>query len=215
MFLIWDTETHGLPKDFNAPYTDTDNWPRLVQLAWQIHDEKGELIEVKNFIVKPEGFTIPYNAEKIHGISTKRATQQGVDLAYVLEEFNKAVSQSTYCIGHNIAFDINIMGAEYVRKSVATALHEMRVVDTKNESTDFCAIPGGRGGQFKWPTLTELHMKLFGEGFNEAHNASADVEATARCFLELLRLNVITSKRLEWQEDKLKEYRKHNPNLSN
>ena len=46
MFLIFDTETTGFPKDWNAPITDLDNWPRVVQLAWQIHDENGELVEV-------------------------------------------------------------------------------------------------------------------------------------------------------------------------
>ena len=52
-------------------------------------------------------------------------------------------------------------------------------------------IPGGRGGQFKWPTLTELHQKLFNKGFGEAHDAAYDVDATARCFFELCRLRVI------------------------
>ncbi len=33
MYLIFDTETTGLPKNYNAPLTDADNWPRLVQLA--------------------------------------------------------------------------------------------------------------------------------------------------------------------------------------
>ncbi len=71
MYLIYDTETTGLPKNFSAPVSDSENWPRLVQVAWQLHNDMGELIEVKNFIVRPDGFTIPYNAEKIHGISTK------------------------------------------------------------------------------------------------------------------------------------------------
>ena len=68
MYLIYDTETTGLPKNFSAPVSDSENWPRLVQVAWQLHNDMGELIEVKNFIVRPEGFTIPYNAEKIHGL---------------------------------------------------------------------------------------------------------------------------------------------------
>ena len=50
-----------------------------------------------------------------------------------------------------------------------------------------CQIPGGRGGKFKLPTLTELHQFLFHKPFGEAHNATADVEATTRCFLELIR----------------------------
>ena len=44
MYLIFDTETTGLPKKWNAPITDTDNWPRCVQLAWQLHDSNGKII---------------------------------------------------------------------------------------------------------------------------------------------------------------------------
>ena len=211
MYLIYDTETTGLPKNFSAPVSDSDNWPRLVQIAWQLHNDMGELIEVKNFIVRPEGFTIPYNAEKIHGISTKRALEQGVDLSFVLKEFNKSISKSNFIVGHNISFDINIMGAEFYRTQIETSLMNEKTIDTKDVSTDFCAIPGGRGGKFKWPTLTELHIKLFDEGFNEAHNASADVEATTRCFLELIRLNVISYQFLGLDDEYNKRYSEFNP----
>ena len=84
MYLIFDTETTGLPRHYNAPVSDTDNWPRMVQLAWQLHGPMGELIEAKNFIVRPEGYDIPFNAEKIHGISTERALREGADLSFVL-----------------------------------------------------------------------------------------------------------------------------------
>ena len=45
MYLIFDTETTGLPKKFNVPISDLDNWPRCVQIAWQLHDYDGSLIE--------------------------------------------------------------------------------------------------------------------------------------------------------------------------
>jgi len=51
MYLIFDTETTGLPKNWKAPISDTENWPRCVQLAWQVHDELGNLIENKSYIV--------------------------------------------------------------------------------------------------------------------------------------------------------------------
>ena len=102
MFLIFDTETTGLPLDYNAPIERTDNWPRVVQIAWQLHDERGELIEVKNFIIKPVGYSIPYNAEKIHGISTERALKQGVDIDFAFDEFEKALEKTTFIAGHNI-----------------------------------------------------------------------------------------------------------------
>lgn len=212
MYLIFDTETTGLPKNYNVPVSDSDNWPRMVQLAWQIHDKEGALVEVQNFIVKPEGYTIPFNASKIHGISTKRAKEQGVDLDYVLEEFNKALAKVEYVVGHNIEFDVNIAGAEYFREDIKTPLAEITPFDTKSEETaNFVGIPGGRGGKFKWPTLTELHEKLFHEKFAEAHNASADVEATARCFLEIVRQGIVTPKMVSLADDEYAAFLLANP----
>ena len=190
MYLIFDTETTGLPRDYNAPMSDVDNWPRLVQLAWQLHDSKGKLISNHNYIVKPEGFTIPYNAEKVHGISTKRALAEGHDLAEVLAIFEKDVAQSKYLVGHNVEFDVNVVGSEYFRIETEMPLTAQQL-DTKDISTEFCAIPGGKGGKFKWPTLTELHHKLFGVGFDDAHDAAYDVDATARCFFGLITQNVL------------------------
>jgi len=208
MFLIYDTETTGLPINDHAPLTDFDNWPRLVQLAWQVHDEKGELVEVKNFIVKPEGFVIPRGAEKIHGISTERALKEGKNLEEVLDEFVQALQQVKVVAGHNVDFDNTIVRVECLRRKMECPLTEKIIIDTKEASTDYCAIPGGRGGKFKWPKLSELHQKLFGEDFDAAHNASADVQATARCFLELLRLNVITAAMVGLPDEVIRDFQK-------
>jgi len=192
MILIFDTETTGLPRDWNAPLSDGDNWPRLVQLAWQLHDKDGKLISRGNQIVQPEGFTIPYNSTKIHGITTERAQDEGVPLSDVVKEFMADAAKAKYVMGHNIGFDVNVVGAELLRLGQpCEPLTDMAVIDSKDEGTDFCAIPGGRGGKFKWPTLTELHLKLFGKGFGDAHDAAYDVAATARCFFEMVRLKVI------------------------
>ena len=71
MYLIFDTETTGLPKRWDAPISDLDNWPRCIQIAWQLHDNLGNCIEHQDYLVQPEGFNIPYDAEKIHGIFIK------------------------------------------------------------------------------------------------------------------------------------------------
>jgi len=191
MYLIFDTETTGLPGNYNAPLTDFENWPRLVQLAWQLHDERGNLLSAQNLIVKPDGFTIPYNSVQIHGITTERAMEEGIDLKEALKIFQEDIAKAQHGIGHNIEFDYNIVGCEYLRMEMENALDPLPQLDTKLEATDFCAIPGGRGGQFKWPTLTELHVKLFGEAFAEAHDAAYDVDATAKCFFGLLKESVI------------------------
>ncbi|MCC5943195.1 MAG: DNA polymerase III subunit alpha [Balneolaceae bacterium] len=190
MYLIFDTETTGLPQNYSAPLTDFDNWPRCVQLAWQVHDETGKMISSGDYIVKPDGFTIPYNSEKVHGISTERAHREGIPLGEVMDFFSRDLEKCTFVVGHNLEFDLSIMGSEYLRMERENPLTEKIAIDTKDESTEFCAIPGGRG-RYKWPTLAELHDKLFEVGFEEAHNAAADVDATARAFLELVRIGVI------------------------
>ena len=189
MYLIFDTETTGLPKRWNAPVTDTDNWPRCIQIAWQLHDAMGNLLEHQDYLVAPDGFDVPFEAEQIHGISTALAQDQGLPLLEVLERFTAALEKCHFVVGQNVGFDLNIMGAEFHRAGIENLLTQKPVLDTCTEQTAMmCQIPGGRGGKFKLPTLTELHQHLFGEPFGEAHNATADVEATSRCFLELLRL---------------------------
>ncbi len=210
MYLIFDTETTGLPQDWKAPLTDFDNWPRCVQLAWQMHDAEGKLISVKNYIIKPDGFNIPFNAEKIHGISTERAIKEGVVIKNVLEEFITDLNHSKFVVGHNISFDNNIVGCELLRLGMSNYLVDFPSIDTKDDSTEYCAIPGGKGGRFKWPSLLELHTKLFNEDFAEAHNASADVEATSRCFLELVRLGVIPNSKVGLSDDQFNHFIKIN-----
>lgn len=212
MYIIYDTETTGLPDNWNAPITDSKNWPRMVQIAWQVHDKKGKLVEVKNYIIKPEGFEIPYDVVKVHKITTERAQKQGVDLEKVLKEFKEIASQCEFIIGHNISFDNNIVGAELYRKQMDNFLESIPTLDTKTFGTDFCAIPNKRGS-FKWPKLSELYQKLFDEPIIEAHNAAADVEATARCFLEMIRREIIPASKAGLDANQLKQFKTNNPDI--
>jgi len=211
MYLIFDTETTGLPANYNAPVTDVNNWPRMVQLAWETHDETGKMTDARTYIIKPEGYTIPFAAVKVHGISTEKALAEGFDLAFVLDEFENALRNCAVVIGHNVEFDLRIIGSEHVRKGIRSRLSGLTTICTKEESTDFCALLGGKGRKFKWPTLSELHEKLFHEGFNEAHNAAADVAATARCFFELLRLDILNSRILKVDQALLTVFKQANP----
>lgn len=212
MYIIFDTETTGLPRDWNAPITDTDNWPRVIQIAWQLHDDMGTMIEHQDFLIRPEGFDIPYDAEQIHGISTELAREQGESLEDVLHLFNEALSKAKFVVGQNIKFDINVTGCEFVRTEMDTPMLEMSILDTCTETTaNLCQIPGGRGGRFKLPTLTELHQYLFNVPFAEAHNATADVEATTRCFFELMRRGVFLPEELQQEERYIDDFKAFNP----
>lgn len=212
MYLIFDTETTGLPRNFKAPITETDNWPRVVQLAWQLHDEMGRLVSKGDSLIRPNGFNIPYDSEKVHGISTALAVSEGRELSEVLADFQSDLSKASFIVGHNLKFDINVLGCEFVRLGLESPLETFPSLDTCTEdSAQLVKLPGGKGGKFKLPSLSELYLHLFDGAFEEAHNATADVEATARCFLELIRRSHYDYKDLGQEEKYLKEFLHENP----
>ncbi len=189
MYLFFDTETTGLPRNWNAPVTDTANWPRMVQLAWMLYDYDGRLVESDNHIIYPEGFTIPREAAVLHGITTERAKAEGEALDTILELFEALLDEAVMLVAHNMKFDEKIMGAELIRAGRNNSLPGKPKLCTMELSTDFCRLPGRYG--YKWPKLSELHYKLFRTHFDEAHNAAVDIEVTAKCFWEMKRLKVI------------------------
>lgn len=191
MFLFFDTETTGLPRDWNAPVTQVENWPRLVQLAWLLFDREGHKLEGAEHLIKPEGFVIPAESSRVHGITTEQALAEGVSLRSALEEFAAKIAAAELLVAHNMSFDEKIMGAEFLRSEIASGLFTTERVCTMLSSIEFCALPASNGKGYKWPRLSELHLKLFGEDFADAHDALVDTSACARCFFELYKRQVI------------------------
>lgn len=192
--LFFDTETTGVPARYNAPCTDTDNWPRLVQLGWILSDGQGNVLEQGDLIVRPDGFVIPEEVSKIHGITQEIAMEKGIELAQVISQFQNSLAKADIVAGHNVPFDIHIVGAEFFRLGELFALKRiecMKALDTMKSSTNLCKIQGAYG--YKWPKLIELHQFLFGCSFESAHNAMADIEATKKCFFELVNRGVMTA----------------------
>lgn len=188
-YLFFDTETAGLPYDFSASTSRTGNWPRLVQLSWIAQDRHGNTISEGNYIIRPDGFEIPYEASDVHGITTEMALEEGTDLRTVLDEFMLDAYEARYLVCHNAAFDINVLGCEFYRIFGEDKIRWKPAICTMLASTEWCDLPGAYGP--KWPKLQELHEILFGYEFDDAHDSSADVAATARCYWELREIGVI------------------------
>ncbi len=189
MYLFFDTETTGLPRNWKAPVTDLDNWPRMIQIAWILCDNDGNRIETNDYIIRPENFEIPRASSRVHGITTERALKEGIDLTQVLNQFNELIEKADFIVAHNISFDEKILGAELLRKKIPSSFNRKKKICTMKSSIDYCRLPGNYG--YKWPKLSELHIKLFGEDFEEAHDASADINATEKCFWEMRKIGLI------------------------
>lgn len=190
--LVFDSETTGLPAKGANYAVDFEQFPHVVQLAWWINGVH------KSYIVKPDGWEIPEEATKIHGITTEQALKEGIPFAKIADEYIHDCMVADIIIGHNIYFDSSIIKANILRmgmpnyyndlvepamdksKRICTMMKTIKFVDAKFEN--------GRGGKF--PRLEELYEKLFSATF-PAHNAHEDVKATLRCVEELLKIGII------------------------
>lgn len=192
MYVFFDTETTGLPRNYNAAINDVANWPRVVQLAWLVSDASGEITSRNGCLIRPDGFVIPPESTRVHGITTEHAQKFGVDIAHALNSFLKDLETTKTLVAHNFQFDHSVLGAEFIRSGWSKdPMANAPGVCTMRGSTDYCRIPGHYG--YKWPTLDELHNHLFGRGFEGAHDAVADVSACHRCFFELKRRRIISA----------------------
>lgn len=190
MYLVFDTETTGLPRNFKAPLTDFDNWPRIVQLAWNLYDSDAVLWGKYSYIIKPQDFIIPEEVAKIHRISQERAEQEGIPLEQAMKFFLKDVEEAEFLVAHNIEFDEKIISAELLRLGWKNPLMTSKKICTMKSSAQYCQIDNGRGS-YKWPNLNELYRILFKKDFVDAHDAAVDVKACADCLFELKRRKVI------------------------
>ena len=189
--LIFDTETNGLPRNWKASLSDTDNWPRIISIAWNKIAPNGQLLSSNYAVIKPNGFSIDSASTTIHGISNEYAMQVGLSIKDVLLLFENELSDCHYLVAHNIDFDYAIAFAEFTRVEISTTtLSSISKICTMKKSVDYCKIPTTKG--YKYPKLNELYQKLFGISISNEHNAKTDADACMKCFKELYNQKVIT-----------------------
>jgi len=179
-YLFFDTETTGLPKNFKAPFTETNNWPRIVQLAWILSDGDQVLCE-SNRIIKVD-FPIPIESSRIHGITNEVSLAKGQMIESVLIDFLEDAQEADFLVCHNLNFDLTVLKAELYRAQLNTDLRK-NMFCTMKSTVDYCKLPGQYG--FKWPKLEELYNICFQEKLENAHDAMVDVQATFRIFNKL------------------------------
>lgn len=193
MIVFLDTETTGLPIKRSNSAHHLSNWPRLVEIAWIECDDKGAIKSEEDLIIKPDSFEIPPEATAIHGITTKKAIKDGVLLKEALRSFGLSFNNAEFCVGHNIDFDVNIINAEFLRAKIFLknfCIFSKPMKCTMKSSTKFCRLKNGYGHN-KYPSLLELHTKLFGEPYEDTHNALNDARACMRCYFELHRRGIL------------------------
>lgn len=204
-FLIFDTETTGLPEkgheDDIMKFIDT--MPRVFQLAAHVTNYKGEVIDKFSEFIYPDGWEIPQEEFWInHGYSTERCIKEGVPIKEGLDFMVKYMEECTHIVAHNYRFDRSLLLSELIKnnyradllvnppKPLCTMLTTIELVNAPFAPETIARCPW-LAGKAKFPKLEELHRYLFQEEMENAHDAEWDLFATHRCLIELIKRGVI------------------------
>lgn len=199
LYLAFDTETTGLAiEPSSTDYYDTANWPRVYQLSAILFDDMGFEHYRMDRYIKPDKWKIPVLTDFLRelgqvsfheqqGITDELLFEKGISMPEALAEFNKLAEKADAKLCHNYLFDVPVMTCEMFRyKHFPIKWLQKPQYCTKEMMTPICKIPSHRNdSEYKWPSLQEAYVHLFGKEFDGAHNSMSDVEATMEIFLEI------------------------------
>jgi len=175
--LIFDTETTGLPKNRQPAANGPNNWPHIVSISWIVLDtDSNTELKTRSYIIRPEGWSIPEDSVKIHGITTDVAKEKGVNLYNALNEFVKEPCDGW--VAHNLEFDMGvIVNAVLWDLGIQFPVTPQRKFCTMLLSKGICKLPGYYANSYKPPKLKELYFHAFGRlpVETQLHNSMYDV----------------------------------------
>ena len=192
--LIFDTETTGLPLGINTSIYKTNKWPYIIQLSYILFDiEANKMLIEHDWIIKiPENVEINAKAESMHGISKDKSQKEGIEIIQALELFDICLSSADVVVGHNIKFDKQMIIVENIRNKRSSAFRNSTVREycTMKHGVELCNII--KQSKFdvnktylKYPSQSELHLKLFNSLPCGTHNSWVDILICLRCYYKM------------------------------
>lgn len=194
MFLVWDTETTGLPS-YDRRSTDPCQ-PHLVQIAMLILADDGTETSMAALIIRPDGWEIPSAVTAIHGITQERAMDEGVPENMATALFAALQATAALRVAHNEAFDRRIMRIAMTRAGMPR--EQIEAIEAR---PSFCTCRAarpivnqppsekmratGRTGS-KPPKLAECIRHFFDEDLAGGHDALVNARACARIYRALM-----------------------------
>jgi len=188
--IVFDTETTGLPESRNTSILETDKWPHVVQISWILYDTDAcTVINMQDHVITCP-IPIPLEASLIHGITDKLVRRKGVSITFALDLFDHDLLNADLVVAHNISFDKRMCMVEAIRlkRKQYFTTNGVRKPEycTMHQTKDLCALERTSLKGFvynKYPTLAELHYKLFNCLPKGTHDSMADVLICLRCYV--------------------------------
>lgn len=198
-YLFIDTETSGLPKRWDKPYSKEGIWPYIVQVSWVVYSKAGEEIIRKDHFISDDDFVVSSGSFNIHGFSDQYRKEIGKPREVVMKDLSADLARyRPMIVGHFTELDLHMIGADFYRAGLpnpalcypafCTMVATVKLV--RNPSASFLR-------------LGQLYEQLFDQSLLNPHNALADSIATARCFFELEKQGIINEDVMASQQGSL------------
>jgi len=171
--VAFDTETTGLIK---PQVTELSEQPRIIEIYCKKMDEDGKEIDTFHSLLNP-GIPLPPIITKITGITDSDLEGAPVFLQ-IWEDLARFMHGADILTAHNLAFDRNMLGNELMRAE--------KLCNFPWPIEHICTVRKSKHYEGYRLNLAKLYKYLFNEEFEDAHRASNDVNAQARCFIEMV-----------------------------
>ncbi len=178
MILAIDVETTGLINK-DLPKHDIGQ-PRVIQAAWRMYGIDRRVHADCSTLVNPGPQFLDERAMAIHGISNDDIVNYGIPPRCMLYLLQSHLDQCKWLVAYNVKFD----RAMLERESVAVHLDprwlkrpRLVPIDIMQVAADTHSEPTGQ-----WEKLTGAYERIFGEPFEAAHDAVADLGAAMDIF---------------------------------
>jgi DNA polymerase-3 subunit epsilon len=187
-YVVIDAETSGLFR-WGAP-ADAEGQPRLAHLTMiGLH---GDRIWFKaNAYVKPDGWSMPPELERIHGLTDAILNEKGVPILDVVTLYAWFIDAGYVVVAFNAAYDLKVMRGELRRAGLDDRARTTPSICTMIPCVGLCKLPypSGREG-YKFPKLREA-MEYFGLEQKGAHTALGDAESCLSIFRALRERGIV------------------------
>ena len=193
--LVFDTETTGLPSEKNASIKDINKWPHIIQLSFVLYDtDNNKTLSCFDNIIKLDNdVNISEKSIELHKITRVISKRKEIPIKEAIENFNIVLKTCDIVIAHNLSFDKKMIMVESIRLNMnqyftSTPGKGVKEYCTMLNTFSLCKIEkiNKMGNKyFKYPTLSELHIYLFGNIPINVHDSMADVLICLRCYCKL------------------------------
>jgi|GEM_PF-6137641 len=187
--LCIDLDTSGL-IDYRAELS-AGHQPQIVAIACGIYEDDGtETDIVFSALIRPEGFSIPESAVKIHGIDQRRAVRYGIPLKTALSVVMNMAALAPTCISYGLeSYDAKVMRAALSHFGSSAAFPPIGVdaVCVKTLATEICKIEG-EGSRYQRPDLETAAKVILQRPL--ARTTLSNMRATADIYFALKKMGV-------------------------